>query len=78
MTNDSTTLFLGDLSVYCTEKDIRRLFRPFGNIEAIRIKRGSTERANLNYGFIMFSSHEVAERAMQAVDGTLFLGRTLR
>ena len=74
----STTLFLGDLSVHCTERDIRKLFRPFGTIEAIRIKRGSNAKTNLSYGFIKFSNRQSAELAMEQVNGLMFLGRCIR
>ena len=72
------TLFLGDLSVYCTEKDIRKLFRPFGTIEAIRVKRGSSNKTNLSYGFLKFSTRESADQALRALNGVMFLGRALR
>ena len=78
MSDESTTLFLGDLSVFCTEKDIRKLFRPFGTIEAIRVKRGSSSKTNLSYGFIKFSTRESAEMALDQLNGILFLGRALR
>ncbi len=76
--DESCTLFLGDLSVYCTEKDIRKLFRPFGLIEAIRVKRGSSNKTNLSYGFIKFSTKESAEQALNQLNGVMFLGRALR
>jgi len=76
--DQSTTLFLGDLSVFCTEKDIRKLFRLYGQIEAIRVKRGSSNKANLSYGFIKFSSRDSAEWALSELTGVMFLGRALR
>lgn len=75
---ESTTLFLGDLSVFCTEKDIRKLFRPFGPIEAIRVKRGSSSKTNLSYGFIKFTERSAAENAYQQLSGVMFMGRALR
>lgn len=76
--DDSSTLFLGDLSVFCTEKDIRKLFRTYGTIEAIRIKRGSSGKANLSYGFIKFAERQSAEQACHELNGVMFLGRGLR
>lgn len=75
---ESTTLFLGDLSVFCTEKDIRKLFRSFGPIEAIRVKRGTSSKTNLSYGFIKFVERESAENAFHQLNGVMFLGRALR
>jgi RNA recognition motif-containing protein len=74
----SKTLFLGDLSVYCTEKDIRQLFRPFGVIESIRLKKGSANSTRLGYGFIQFSLREAAEQALNHLNGIMFLGRVMR
>ncbi len=76
--DEASTLFLGDLSVFCTEKDIRKLFRPFGPIEAIRVKRGTSNKTNLSYGFIKFALPESAEQARQQLNGVMFLGRGLR
>lgn len=76
--DESTTLFLGDLSVFCTEKDIRKLFRSFGAIEAIRVKRGNSNKTNLSYGFIKFIDREAATSAFQQLNGVMFLGRALR
>lgn len=75
---EPSTLFLGDLSVYCTEKDIRKLFRPFGPIESIRVKRGSSNKTNLSYGFIKFTFPESAEQAIKHLNGIMFLGRSLK
>jgi nuclear cap-binding protein subunit 2 len=74
----SKTLFLGDLSVYCTEKDIRQLFRPFGMIESIRLKKGSANSTRLGYGFIQYSTKESAEQALNHLSGIMFLGRVMR
>eukprot|EP01039_Chlorochromonas_danica_P000455 gene455-492_t len=75
---ESATLFLGDLSVFCTEKDIRKLFRSFGSIDAIRVKRGSSSKTNLSYGFIRFADRQSAENAFHQLNGVMFLGRALR
>jgi heterogeneous nuclear ribonucleoprotein R len=74
---EERTLFLGDLSVYCTEEDLGNFFRPFGTIEKIRMKH-ATNNKNLSYGFITFSTREAAERVIQQMNGKVFLGRTLR
>jgi RNA recognition motif-containing protein len=73
-----SSLFLGDLSIYSTEKDIRQLFKNYGVIETVRIKRGSSGKPHLSYGFIKFRDRESAERALRELNGTVFLGRALR
>lgn len=73
-----SSLFLGDLSIYSTEKDIRQLFRNYGIIDTVRIKRGGSGKPHLSYGFIKFRDRESAELAMKDLNGTVFLGRALR
>lgn len=75
---DGRSLFLGDLSVYCSEKDVKELFLPYGPIEAIKLKRGSNDRNHLSYGFVRFISAESAENALKSLTGVVFLGRPLR
>lgn len=74
---DTKTLFIGDLSVYCSEADVESLFGQFGPIEKITIKRGMTGSTNLSYGFIKFHRRESAETAIR-MNGFMFLGRAMR
>jgi RNA recognition motif-containing protein len=75
----SRTVYVGDLSVYCTEDEICRLFSPFGTIESVSLKKVN-EGTNyyLAYGFIKFGTPQSAEASIQALNGILFLGRPLR
>lgn len=73
-----STLFLGDLSAFCNEEDIHKLFSPFGEIVEIKIMRSEETSRNLSYGFIKFASAACAKKAMNAIDGTLFCGRHIR
>jgi nucleolysin TIA-1/TIAR len=71
------TLFLGDLSIHCTRQDVLNAFHPFGYIERITLKVGSSMKS-LGYGFITFSDRENAENAMSTLTGSVLLGRALR
>jgi RNA recognition motif-containing protein len=73
-----STLFLGDLSAFCSENDIHQIFRPFGEILEIKIMRSEETMRNLSYGFIKFSNPSNAKKAMNCLNGTLFCGRHLR
>jgi RNA recognition motif-containing protein len=77
-TFQSTSLFVGDLSIYCTEGDLQKLFSPFGSIEAIRVKKGGADKLNLAYGFVKFHRREHAEKAMNMMNGHVLLGRALK
>jgi len=78
MTSNKTALFLGDLSTFCTEQDIRDVFSLYGDILEIKIMRSEETLRNLSYGFIKFSHSAAAKRALQALNGILFCGRHLR
>ncbi len=76
----ATTLFLGDLSVTCDEVKLFELFRPYGVIESIQLKKSDRDpqRAHLGFGFIRFANRDCAERALQEINGCFFLGRVMR
>ena len=73
----STTLFLGDLSIFCKENDLRALFEPFGTVISIHMK-GKEQKKNLSYAFIKFESRECAENALREINGQIFKGRALK
>jgi RNA recognition motif-containing protein len=76
-----TTLFLGDLSVYCTERNIFELFQNFGQVECVQIKKsedGSIPKPHLCYGFVKFHHRACAELAFSTANGKIFLGRPIR
>ncbi len=72
------TVFVGDLSIYCTEKDLYELFKSFGPIEEIRLKRSNSDRTSLSYGFVKFATVEQATTAISTMNGYMHLGRGLR
>lgn len=75
----SRTLFLGDLSLYCTEKEIFQVFTSFGPIVSIHLKRVPQGPAtHLSYGFVRFQHRYSAETAMISMQGALLFGRPLR
>lgn len=76
--NLSSTLFLGDLSIFCQESDIYHLFNTFGPIERIEIKKNEHSGPQLTYAFIKFKFAHSAEMALRQVNGTLFMGRFIR
>lgn len=75
-TNNS--LFIGDLSKFCTEQDLEALFGKYGEITDVKIKRNITTGKTLSYGFVTFVDDECASHAMEELDGFLYGGRNLR
>jgi len=78
MSLGKSTLFLGDLSAFCSEADIHALFAPYGEVTEIKIMRSEETLRNLSYGFLKFANPASAKKAMNALDGLLFGGRHLR
>lgn len=70
-------LFVGDLSSFCTEKDLYAMYSPFGPIIAIEIKRGR-HGDSLLHGFVEYDSVVSSYRAMEALHGRKIMGRRMR
>ncbi len=76
--NDSSkTLFVGDLSYFCTEEDLLSIFSGYGPILTVRVRRGITGDS-LMHGFVALASAESAQRAIRDLDGIEFMGRNMR
>jgi RNA-binding protein 39 len=76
--NPKTSLFIGDLSIFCTEKDLQDMFQPFGELVEIKIMKSEDKGRSLSYGFVKFADPAAAERAMRELHSHLFHGRKLR
>ena len=70
-------LFVGDLSFFCTERDLHSVFCEFGNITCVEIKRGR-HGDSLLHGFVEYDSEMAAYAALQAMQGRKLKGRRLR
>lgn len=72
------SLFVGDLSIFCTEADMQESFQPFGEIVEVKVMRCDETHKNLCYGFVKFSNQEDAQRAMDSLNSALLCGRPMR
>lgn len=72
------TLFVGDLSIFCTEDDLRELFEKFGELSEVKIIRCEETKKNLSYGFVKYVETEAAVKANEELNGTMLCGRPLR
>jgi len=69
---ESSKLYVGNLTYSVTEAQLRELFEDFGDVKDVRV----IERKG--FGFVEMGSVEEAEKAMEALNETEFVGRTLR
>ena len=76
--NGQYALFLGDLSISCTEQNLADEFSAFGEIIDVRIKRSKETGKALSYGFVEFLSLGAATTAMKTMNGVIFQGRPIR
>ena len=74
----NNSLFIGDLSKFCTESNLESLFAPYGHIIDVKIKRNNATGKTLSYGFVTYASDESASAAMDQLNGFTFFGRNLR
>ncbi len=73
-----TSIFVGNLSVFCSENDLRSLLSTFGPIHDIAIKYDSKTSLCVGYAFVKFLRRQDAESAIDSLQGRLFMGRSLR
>ncbi|MDI6718685.1 MAG: RNA-binding protein [Methanomicrobiales archaeon] len=69
---ESSKLYVGNLTYSVNAEQLRKLFSPYGDVKDVRV----IERKG--FGFVEMSSPEEAEKAKEALNETVFEGRTLR
>ena len=70
-------IIVTNLSKLATEGDLKALFKPFGDVYKVDIKKLRTG-ASMGYAFISMLCHDAAERAKRALDGYVLLGSALK
>src|SRR5262249_23112815 len=70
-------LFVGNISFSTTEADLQSLFAPYGNIESVTVVTDRQTGRLRGFGFVEMSDRGEAEKAIEALNGKDFGGRTL-
>jgi RNA recognition motif-containing protein len=78
MSDNNYTLFVGDLSIFCTEDEVCEAFTTYGEPLEVKIIRCEETKKNLSYGFVKFATSEAAMNAIEALNGTMLCGRPMR
>ena len=68
----STRLYVGNLKYATTNEQLQELFTVYGEVKQVNIIEGK------GFGFVEMGTEEEAEKAKTALNGTDFLGRTLK
>lgn len=78
---ETTNLYLGNLSPEITEEFLCQQFGNYGNITSVKIMypRSEEERARRRHcGFVSFENRDMAEAAKNGLDGEEFFGMPIR
>lgn len=70
-------IFVGNFSFSTTEDDLRTLFSSFGNIDTISVITDRTTGRSRGFGFVEMGDRGQGEKAIEALNGKEFGGRSL-
>jgi cold-inducible RNA-binding protein len=73
----ATKLFIGKLSFDTTDDSLRALFAEYGNIVSARVATDRDSNRSKGFGFVEMDDDEAAQKAISALDGKEFEGRTI-
>ncbi|XP_006418974.2 cold-inducible RNA-binding protein isoform X2 [Eutrema salsugineum] len=73
----ATQLFVSRLSAYTTDRSLRQLFSPFGQIKDARLIRDPETQRPKGFGFVTFESEDDAQKALKSLDGRIVDGRLI-
>ncbi|MEW6087337.1 MAG: RNA-binding protein [bacterium] len=68
----SARLYVGNLKYSTTNEQLQELFSVYGEVKQVNIIEGK------GFGFVEMSNPDEAEKAKTALNGTDFLGRTIK
>jgi len=69
---ETSRLYVGNLTYSVTEKQLEELFSQYGDVKSVKII------GDKGFGFVEMGSPEEAEKAKEALNETVFVGRTMR
>lgn len=75
---DSSTLFVGCLSIELSDFDLFNIFSAYGTVVIVRVQKCSKTGTPLGYGFVTMGSSEEAETAETQLNGKYLSGRYLK
>lgn len=73
----SSTIFVRNLSYKATEHNLEDLFAPFGQVVRAVIPKEFGTTNSRGFGFVEMESPSIAEKAIEELNETEFMGRTI-
>ncbi|MGF1499158.1 MAG: RNA recognition motif domain-containing protein [Elainellaceae cyanobacterium] len=71
-------IYVGNLSYSATEEDLTTVFAEYGTVEKVQMPVDRETGRVRGFGFVNMSSDAEEEAAIEALDGSEWMGRTLR
>lgn len=78
MGQGSVSVFVYNVGEFINEHELYNIFAPFGGLNKIDIARDAATQRCKGFAFLTFDNKKSAERAIQALDGTMYRGRPLQ
>lgn len=76
-TTEIVSIYVGNLAFKANSRELRELFTPYGSVNSVRLMSDRETRQPRGFGFVEMERKE-AKTAIKAVNGTEFLGRTIK
>ncbi|KAH7350497.1 hypothetical protein BKA66DRAFT_516364 [Pyrenochaeta sp. MPI-SDFR-AT-0127] len=77
-TNNSASLYVGELDPSVTEAMLFELFSSIGQVASIRVCRDAVTRRSLGYAYVNYNSSEDGEKALEELNYTVIKGKPCR
>ena len=74
----SKQIYAGNLSYQMTDETLRDLFSQHGEVSSVKIIRYPDSGKSKGFGFIEMANDDEADSAIQKLNGTDVLGRSIR
>lgn len=71
-------IYVGNLSYNATDEDLLGAFQAHGNVESANVIKDSYDGRSRGFGFVEMPQDDEAKAAIQALDGSEFMGRNLK
>lgn len=70
-------VYVGNISFKATADDLRELFSKHGEVESVNLITDPHTGRTKGFGFVEMASEEDAQKAIAALNGSVFMERTL-
>ncbi len=71
-------IYVGNLSYDATDDELQKAFEKSGTVESVNVIRDTYDGRSKGFGFVEMPNQDEGKKAIQELDGTDFMGRTLK